>query len=78
MHKDMQEYSFIPDVKMDADTFWSESGKLAKEKKMDAILGLYDQMLDKATNRPQTNPIGIVLSNLEKITSYFLGVETWL
>ena len=30
--KDMQEYTFIPNVGMNASDFWAESGKLSKEK----------------------------------------------
>lgn len=30
--KDMQEYSFIPSVGMDAETFWQESNEISKKK----------------------------------------------
>ena len=33
--KDMQEYTFIPNIGMKAKEFWKESNALAKEKKMD-------------------------------------------
>ncbi len=74
--KDMQEYSFIPDVKMDADTFWKESGKLAKDKKMDAILAYMYQMLDKAhiAHKP-IHRSSFVESG--KNLELFPGVETW-
>ena len=44
--KDMQEYTFIPNVGMKASDFWDESGKLSKEKKMDGILAYMYLMLD--------------------------------
>ena len=36
--KDMQEYSFIPSVGMDAETFWQESNEISKKNNMDRIL----------------------------------------
>ncbi len=46
--KDMQEYSFIPNVNMKANDFWAESNSLAVEKKMDQILAYMYVMLEKA------------------------------
>lgn len=46
--KDMQEYSFIPKVNMDSNTFWSEVTKLAEDEKMDRILSYMYYMLKKA------------------------------
>jgi len=46
--KDMQEYTFIPNVGLKPKDFWTESNQLAKEKKMDAILAYMYLMLEKA------------------------------
>ena len=46
--KDMQEYTFIPNVGMTAEDFWAESGRLSKGKKMDGILAYMYLMIDKA------------------------------
>ena len=36
--KDMQEYSFIPNMEMSADEFWSEANKISVKNDMDRIL----------------------------------------
>ena len=46
--KDMQEYTFIPNVGLKPMDFWTESNQLAKEKKMDAILAYMYLMIEKA------------------------------
>jgi phosphoserine phosphatase len=44
----MQEHSFIPALKIDAASFWTESKKRAKENDMDEILAYMELMLEKA------------------------------
>ena len=46
--KDMQEYTFIPNVGMTAKEFWTEANRLAGEKKMDAVLAYMHVMLERA------------------------------
>lgn len=46
--KDMQEYTFIPNVGLTPKDFWTESNQLAKDKKMDAILAYMYLMIEKA------------------------------
>ena len=46
--KDMQEYTFIPNVGLTPKDFWKESNQLAKDKKMDAILAYMYLMIEKA------------------------------
>ena len=36
--KDMQEYTFIPDLEMSVDEFWSDANKLRENDKMDQVL----------------------------------------
>ena len=45
---DMQAYTFIPNLGMSADEFWTKASKLAEEKKMDRILAYMYLMLDEA------------------------------
>ncbi len=45
--KDMQEYTFIPNVGMTPGEFWTESNTLAKERKMDGILAYMYVMLQR-------------------------------
>lgn len=46
--KDMQEYTFIPHVGISSDAFWSESNRLASDRKMDKILAYMYVMLETA------------------------------
>ena len=74
--KDMQEYTFIPNVGMKASDFWDESGKLSKEKKMDGILAYMYLMLDKA----RSSHIKIHREEFVKLGAdleLYPGVETW-
>ena len=36
--RDMQEYTFIPSLGMEADDFWAEAEKVASKEKMDSVL----------------------------------------
>lgn len=74
--KDMQEYTFIPNVGMTATDFWAESGRLSKEKKMDGILAYMYLMIDKAKSahikiqREEFVKLGVDLE-------LYPGVESW-
>ena len=46
--KDMQEYSFIPNLGMSAEDFWTESNSLSSSQKMDRILTCMYMMIDKS------------------------------
>ena len=72
----MQEYSFIPKVKMEAREFWTESNLLAKEKKMDGILAYMYLMLKKSgvTEQSIKRDDFVVLG---KDLQFFPGVEEW-
>lgn len=74
--KDMQEYTFIPNVGMAPNDFWKESGQLSKTKKMDAILGYMHVMLEKA----HTAKVSIRRDEFVKMgqdLQFFPGVEGW-
>lgn len=49
--KDMQEYSFIPSVGMDAETFWQESNEISKKNNMDRILSYMFLMIKTAKSK---------------------------
>lgn len=74
--KDMQEYTFIPNLGMTATDFWAESGKLSKGKKMDGILAYMYLMIDKARSahikiqREEFVKLGVDLE-------LYPGVESW-
>ena len=59
--KDMQEYSFIPDVNMTPEAFWQAANTLAREQKMDGILAYMYVMT--GTYCPQTHPSGRFCGN---------------
>ena len=74
--KDMQEYTFIPNLGMTATDFWAESGKLSKDKKMDGILAYMYLMIDKA----RSAHIKIQREEFVKLgfdLELYNGVESW-
>lgn len=74
--KDMQEYSFIPRVKMEADEFWQEATDLAATRKMDRVLAYMYLMLDKAKAAKQRIWRNDFVE-LGKDLEFFEGVEEW-
>lgn len=74
--KDMQEYSFIPEVKMESAAFWQESNSLAKKHKMDRILASMYLMLQKAkeAQEPVYRDNFVTFGNA---LQFFPGVEDW-
>ena len=73
---DMQEYSFIPKVNMDAKDFWKESNALAEEKKMDRVLAYMYLMLERAQATRQRIWREDFVA-LGKDLEFFPGVEEW-
>lgn len=74
--KDMQEYTFIPNVGMTATEFWKQSESLTKNKKMDAILAYMYLMTEKAHEKK----ISIHREDFVKMgksLKFFPGVEKW-
>ena len=74
--KDMQEYTFIPNVGMTPEQFWAESNTLAREKKMDGILAYMHVMLERA----HTAHVPIRREDFVKMgkdLEFFPGVEGW-
>jgi len=74
--KDMQEYSFIPDVNMRPEEFWNESNILAREKKMDGILAYMYLMIEKAHIAKKSIRRDSFVS-MGKALEFFPGVCDW-
>ncbi len=49
--KDMQEYSFIPSIGMNADEFWQESNQISVKNNMDRILSYMFLMIKRAKDK---------------------------
>ena len=74
--KDMQEYTFIPNLGTTSEEFWKESGELAKENKMDGILAYMYIMREKA----RSSHIPVRRDDFVKLgkdLEFFPGVPSW-
>ena len=74
--KDMQEYTFIPRIKMEPAEFWAEATKKATEEKMDRILAYMYLMLKNARAKEvsiRREAFKEGGTNIE----YFDGVKEW-
>lgn len=74
--KDMQEYSFIQSVGMEASEFWDESDVIAKKSNMDKILAYMFLMIKSAKDK------GVAITkesfmNLGKDVVFLKGVKKW-
>ena len=74
--RDMQEYTFIPSVGMEAHEFWAHTADVAEEETMDSILTYMYCMVEKA--RESGNPLTREsLVACGKDIEYHPGVEGW-
>lgn len=74
--KDMQEYSFIPELGVDAPSFWKEVAKVAENEKMDRIISYMYYMIKSA--KAEGLPIRRKdFVELGKDVQLFAGVDTW-
>lgn len=74
--KDMQEYSFIPNVGLKPKDFWKESNSNAEKYHMDRILSYMYLMIEKA-HSAQVSIHRSDFVRLGKDLKYFPGVEDW-
>jgi phosphoserine phosphatase len=72
----MQEYNFIPELKISPQDFWNEAKKLAKKQESDEILAYMRVMLQKA-DHAEIPVRKVDFQNFGKDISLFPGVETW-
>lgn len=56
--KDMQEYGFIPAIKMTAQEFWNEVNEMTDREKMDNILAYMFKMVEKGERTTGSNYFG--------------------
>jgi len=78
--KNMQEYSFIPDLGMNETEFWGQNGKFSKENKVDQILSYMYMMIRKSEKGGDTFNNTITKTDLNKYgksIELFPGVTTW-
>lgn len=74
--KDMQEYSFIPNLGMNPDDFWRKINELANKEKMDKILTCMYMMLNEA-NKDNIKITKEYLNSLGKDIDFFPGILEW-
>ena len=74
--KDMQEYSFIPNIGMKSDEFWSEANKISVKNDMDRILAYMYLMLKTAKKKdlPITKE---AFQDLGHDVVLYKGVKSW-
>ena len=73
---DMQAFTFIPSVGMDADTFWAESNQTARMNRMDRNLAWMKKMIDEAT-RTGRSIRREAFEALGRDVKLYPGVESW-
>jgi 2-hydroxy-3-keto-5-methylthiopentenyl-1-phosphate phosphatase len=74
--KEMQEYTFIPELGINPEEFWSASNGLAKEYKMDRILAYMYLMISKSNSANKSIRRNDFV-NMGKGIEFFPGVEEW-
>ena len=74
--EDMQNYSFIPNLNMTPQEFWSETGEFSKSENMEGILSYLYYMVKKSDEKgvPMTKKY---LTSLGKDVNLYQGVEEW-
>lgn len=74
--KDMQEYTFIPNVGMTPEAFWAESNALARDSKMDGVLAYMHVMLERA-HAAKKSIRREAFVEMGRDLEFFPGVEDW-
>ena len=72
----MQEYAFIPNLKIDPSEFWKESAQLAKDNNMDSILA-YMYLTVKLAKEKNLSINKADFHKQGKAIKFFEGVTTW-
>lgn len=76
--KDMQEYSFLPDIGMTPKEFWKEVNQETKAQKADNIITYMQLMIEKAkANNKENELTRAALKEKGKNIELFEGVEDW-
>lgn len=74
--KDMQEYTFIPNLGMDASSFWSDANKLRQVDGMDQVL-TYMYLMKQKTEDLGNHLTALYLHKIGDDIELFPGVEEW-
>ena len=74
--KDMQEYSFIPNLNISSNDFWSKVSEIANKEKMDKILAYMYMMINESKNN-NMHLTKKYLNSLGKDINFFPGITTW-
>lgn len=74
--KDMQEYTFIPNLGIDVASFWNDANKLRNEDKMDQVL-TYMYLMVKKTDDLGHHITRKYLNHMGKDIELFPGVSAW-
>lgn len=74
--KDMQEYSFIPSIGMNAEEFWGETNKIATKNHMDNILA-YMYLMIKLAKKKDIPITKEAFNELGKDVVLIKGVKSW-
>jgi len=74
--KDMQEYTFIPNLGIKPDKFWSDANQLREKSKMDQVLTYMYLMLKKTTDNNQVLKRNY-LNKMGKDIELYPGVNEW-
>ena len=74
--KNMQEYSFIPNLGMSSGEFWEASDRLAKANKMDGILAYMRQMIIESRRNQKSIHRSDFVAQGKKM-EFYKGVEEW-
>ena len=74
--KDMQEYSFIPSVGMQASDFWEEANRISAKTNMDRILA-YMLLMIKTAKKNEVEITKESFNKLGKDVVLLKGVKTW-
>lgn len=74
--KDMQEYSFIPNLGIEPKDFWQEADKLRIKDKMDSVL-TYMYLMNEKMNKKSIPLTRKYLNQMGKNIELFKGVNEW-
>lgn len=76
--KDMQEYTFFPQLGLSPQDFWDEANALSTEDKMDSVLAYMYLMINKMNAAPKEQRFTRAdIKRLGRAVEFFPGVESW-
>ena len=73
--RDMEEYSFLPGIRVEPDIFWGKCADFAREHDMDGILTYMYLMKKMASGEMELTKENLI--SLGRDVAFFPGVETW-